>query len=293
MSKGSDNFRGAALMMASTAGFVFNDAMIKLAADNISLFQIIFLRGLLASTLMALLAWKTKSLLPVLRKSDWSLLAYRVVGEIGATLCYLTALFNMPLANATAILQVLPLAVTLGAALFIGESIGWRRYLAIIIGFVGVLIIIRPGVSGFNTYSLWVLAAVAFIALRDLTTRRISAHVPSTFVALLASVAITVTGAVFATSMDWKPVDATNLKLLVAAALFLICGYLFGVMAMRVGQISFISPFRYSTLIWAIILGFIVFGETPDGWTTIGSAIVIFTGIYTFYRERKIENINQ
>ena len=283
----SDNIRGAALMSASMAGYVCNDALVKLASSDLGLFQIMCLRGLVTTTLLGCIAWRMKSLLPKLGRTDWYLLAFRMAGETGATLCYLTALFHMPIANATAILQALPLAVTLGAAVFLGQRVGWRRYLAIGAGFIGVLIIIRPGAEGFNAYALWALGAVAFVVLRDLTTHRLSARVPSIFAALLGSVAIAATGAVLSPTMAWQPVDGRDVVLLGAAALFLIVGYLFGVMTMRVGEISFISPFRYSVMIWAIFLGVVVFGEVPDGMMLLGVAIVIGTGIFTFHRERK------
>lgn len=291
MIKSSDNFRGAALMAASMACYVTNDSLVKLVAGNLGLSQIILLRGLMATAFLLALAIHRKSIFPVLGKSDWKIVAYRLTGEVGATLCYLTALFNMPLANATAILQALPLAVTLGAALFLGEAVGWRRYMAILIGFAGVLIIVRPGSEGFNVFSMWALAAVVFIVLRDLTTRQLSPHVPSIFVSLMTSLAITITGAVMSLFTVWDPVSAGDLKLLGVAALFLIFGYLTSVMTMRVGEISFVSPFRYTVLIWAVILGYVVFGDVPDGWTLLGGAIVVLMGVYTFYRERKIKKL--
>jgi drug/metabolite transporter (DMT)-like permease len=199
----------------------------------------------------------------------------------------------MQLANATAILQALPLAVTLAAAIFLREAVGWRRYLAIMVGFAGVMIIVRPGSEGFNAYSLWALGAVVFIVLRDLATRRLSVHVPSIFVAFLASVAVTITGAVLSPILAWKAVGVGDIQLLGGAALFLVIAYLFGIMTMRVGDISFVSPFRYTSLIWAIILGFAVFGDIPDSWTLLGSAIVVLMGIYTFYRERKMQRLDR
>lgn len=289
MLKGSDNFRGAALMAASMAAYVLNDTIIILLSGSLSIFQVMFLRGLFATALLGLIAWRRKAIFPALMKADWRLMILRLVGEVGGTLCYLTALFNMPLANATAILQALPLGVTLAAAVFLREAVGWRRYLAIIIGFAGVLIIVRPGSEGFNAYSLWALAAVVFIVLRDLATRRLSVQVPSIFVAFLASVVITITGAALSPIMAWKPVGPGELQLLGGAALFLVFAYLFGIMTMRVGEISFVSAFRYTIMIWAIILGFVVFGDIPDTWTLLGSAIVVLMGIYTFYRERKIQ----
>ena len=286
MNFSSDNFRGAALMAASMAAFVLNDTLIKLASENLSLFQAVFLRGLFTTAFISLVAWYKRVLFHPIIKADRRILVFRVAAEIGATLCFLTALFNMPIANATAILQALPLAVTLCAAMFLGEPVGWRRYLAIIIGFIGILIIIRPGSDGFNAYSFWAMGAVCFVVIRDLTTRRLSPQVPSLLVALMTSVAITITGALLSPTMEWKPVTGHSLTLLGSAAVFLIFGYLFSIMTMRVGEISFISPFRYTNLIWAIIIGIVIFGEIPDGWTLIGSAIVVVMGIYTFYRER-------
>ncbi len=287
MTQTSDNFRGALLMAASMAGYVLNDSFVRTVSEGMGLFQIMLLRGLFVTAMLALIGWHRKAVFPTISKADWRLLIMRVIGEVGATLCFLTALFNMPFANASAILQVLPLAITLGAAVFLGEHVGWRRYLAIIVGFVGVIIIVRPGSENFNAYSLWAMAAVVFIVLRDLSTRKLARHVPSIFVALVSSISITLTGAALSPTLAWKAVDFGDLAYLGGAAAFLTFGYLFSIMTMRIGDVSFISPFRYTSLIWAIILGFVVFGEVPDGWTLVGSAIVVLMGIFTFYRERK------
>ena len=293
MLKGSDNFRGAALMAASMAFFVINDSLVKLASDNLGLFQIILLRGLMASALLALVALKRKSIFPILNRSDWKILTFRLIGEVGATLCYLTALFNIPIANATAILAALPLAVTLAAAVFMGEPVGWRRYLAIMVGFAGVLIIVRPGSEGFNAYSIWALGAVGFVVLRDLSTRLLSAHVSSIFVSLLTSIAITVTGGVMSLFLVWEPVGAVEIRLLAAAAMLMVFAYLTSVMTMRVGEIGFVSPFRYTALLWAKALGVFIFGDVPDTWTLLGITIIVLMGIYTLYREKKIKKLDQ
>lgn len=284
----SENMRGGAFMAISMAAFAINDANMKLAAEHLTLFQAIFLRGIFTTLLLAGLAYYKKDLIFHLPKGDRKTLALRLVGEIGGTLCFLNALFHMPLANATAILQALPLAVTLAGALFLKEVVGWRRYLAIGIGFAGMLIIVRPGSDGFNEYSLWAIAAVFFIVVRDLFTRRLSPAIPSLMVALLTSIAIMTVGGIFSTVTEWKPVSVEGIALLAAASVFIIFGYLFSVMTMRVGDISFSSPFRYTVLLWAIILGYFVFGDVPDQWTLLGSAIIVVTGIYTFYRERAV-----
>ncbi len=284
----SDNVRGAVFMAVCMAFFVLNDTVMKLAAGQFSLFQAMFLRGIAATAMIGLLAWYQNAFSYIISRKDRRILIVRIVGEVGATLAFLNALFNMPLANATAILQALPLVVTLAAALFLREAVGWRRYLAIIIGFSGVLIIVRPGAEGFNIFSVSAIAAVLFVTLRDLATRQLSAGIPSVLVTFLASFMVMTTGAALSPLMEWKPVEISGLFLLFVAAVFIIFGYLFSVMAMRVGEISFASPFRYTILIWAIILGYVVFGDVPDSWTIFGTAIIVATGMFTFYRERQV-----
>jgi drug/metabolite transporter (DMT)-like permease len=196
----------------------------------------------------------------------------------------------MPIANATAILQALPLVVTLASAIFLKEAVGWRRYTAIMVGFIGVLIVVRPGSNGFNSYSFWALVAVLFITVRDLFTRKLSSGVPSLYAAVTAAFGITVAAGLLSPTMEWRPVSSEHLWMLVVAACFLVVGYIFGIMTMRVGDISFASPFRYTNLIWAIVIGFIVFGDPLDSATLTGGTIIVVMGIYTFYRERQLNN---
>ncbi|HSF96988.1 MAG TPA: DMT family transporter [Thermohalobaculum sp.] len=284
----SDNMRGAVYMMVCMAAFVINDALMKSVSGGLTVFQAMFLRGIAATTLVGLLAAYKGALLHRPAPGDGRLLVTRLVGEIGGTICFLTALFHMPIANATAILQSMPLAVTLGAALFLREPVGWRRYLAIAIGFSGVLVIVRPGAEGFNTYALFAVTAVAFMVLRDLSTRRLSRSVPSLFVAFTTAAAITLTGGAVSAFQPWPEVPMTTVGTLAVAAGFLFVGYLFNVMTMRSGEIGFVAPFRYTILIWAILLGVVVFGEIPDSQMLAGSAIVVGTGVYTFYREQRL-----
>lgn len=284
----SDNFRGALFMIVAMAGFVLNDTMMKLVFADLDLFQAIFLRGLLLSLLIAVPALHQGQLFHRPARQDRRLLGLRVVGEIGSAVCFLTALYHMPIANATAILQSIPLAITLAAALFLGEQVGWRRYSAIAVGFAGVMIIVRPGAEGFNVYALWALAAVGFMVLRDLSTRGFSQGLPSLFAAFVTALCTGLFAGGVALTRDWQPLALEHLGLLGASAGFLFFGYVFSIKAMREGEVAFVSPFRYTILIWAIILGIVVFGDIPDGWTLLGAAIVVFMGIYTFYRERRL-----
>ena len=281
------NLEGALFMMASMLGFVCNDTLIKTLAGEMPLFQAIFLRGLAATALLAGLAAAQGALVHRVAAEDRPRLGLRITAEVGATLCFLTALFHMPIANATAILMVLPLAVTLAAAWFLGEPVGWRRYSAILVGFLGVLVIVRPGGAGFNAFALLALAAVGFLVLRDLITRRFSHGMPSVFAALATSIAITAVGGGLALATGWVQPTTAHLVTLAAAAGCLVVGYVFGVMTMRVGEVGFVSPFRYTVLIWAIILGALVFDEFPDAFTLAGSAVVVGTGLYTLHREQR------
>ncbi len=197
------------------------------------------------------------------------MVALRTLGELGgATYGFLMALFNMPIANVTAILQALPLTVALAAALFLGEPLGWRRLGAILAGFAGgVMLIVQPGGGdGFTVWSLYALVAVAFITLRDLASRRLSPPAtPSLTVSLVAAIAICLAGGVGSMTETWAPpIGLREWTLLILAALFILGGYLASVAVMRVGEIGFVAPFRYTGLLWALVLGWLFFGDWPD-----------------------------
>lgn len=273
-------------MSASMLAFVLNDGQMKYLFADISIYQAIFLRGLLTIPLIAALAWHQRQLFIRLSRSDWKFVALRALGEIMATVGFLTALAHMPLANVTAILQALPLTVTMAAALFLAEPVGWRRWTAIGVGFVGVMIIVRPGLEGFSIYSLSALFAVACVTLRDIATRRLSSEAPSLFVALITAIAITGLGAVMVPSITWVQPTGSMWLVITGASVAIIFGYLFSIMTMRVGEIGFVAPFRYTAMVWAILMGILIFGEWPDAYTITGTAVIVITGLYSFHRER-------
>ncbi len=286
LSPSQENFRGAGFMALSMAGFVCNDAAIKWISGDLPLFQILFLRGVFTILLVGGLAWYRGELLFRPSAREARMIALRVIGEIGGAICFLTALFNMPLANAWAIMQAMPLTVTFGAALFLGEKVGWRRYGAVFIGFLGVMVIVRPGLEGFNSFALWAVAAVGLVSIRDLATRGLPRSVPSLYITMATAVAVTVVSGAVLPFIEWRPVTPSHLGYLAGASCLLTVGYLFGVMAMRQGEIGFVQPFRYTIVIWSTVVGFLVFGDLPDFWTLVGTAIVVGMGFYTFHRER-------
>lgn len=282
----NDNLLGAALMTCCVLAYVLNDAVMKLLFADIDFFQAIFLRGLVSLPPLLILAFMTKTLLQKYSTKNQRLMIIRILAEIGTTVTFLTALKHMPLANVTAILQSLPLAITMAAAIFLGEPVGWRRWSAICVGFTGVLIIIRPGLAGFNSYSLLALAAVILLTVREISTRQLDNKIPTVTVALSTTLGITAFAALMLIGTEWADINFASWSLIIAAAAAVTVATLLSVVAMRTGDIGFVSPFRYTSLIGAIGLGILLFGDWPDGITLLGAAIIAFAGIYSLYREQ-------
>jgi S-adenosylmethionine uptake transporter len=278
---GRDDLRGAALMMGSMAAFVLNDACVKWLAQGMPTFQAVTLRGVAATALLIALARATGALSRPIPAAERGRVALRVAAEIGAFLPFVVALQHMPLANVTAILQALPLTIAAAGALFLGERVGPRRWACIALGFAGVLMIVRPGLDGFDAWALLALLSVALITLRDVVTRRLSAEVPSLKVAILTAAGVTLLALVLSVGEPWQMPDPRRWAAIGAAACFILGGYLFSVMAVRAGEVSFVAPFRYTALIWALLLGWLVFGDWPDGPTLLGAALIAAAGAAT------------
>ncbi|MGE0767341.1 MAG: DMT family transporter [Hyphomicrobiaceae bacterium] len=282
------NLVAIAAMVGSQAVFTVNDTLMKLAARDMPGGQAIFIRSLLLCVLAGLIGYVMGAFRRCPERRHWPLLGLRSIGDVGATFLYLAALFNMPIADATAILQFLPLAITAGAALFLGEPVGWRRWLAAAVGLVGVLIIIRPGTSAFNIWSLVALAAVAAIVLRDLSTRRVDKGIPTILLTAISGASLSVASCAFALTETWRLPSPSGLAMLTGATLFVLAGYYLIIEAMRRGEVAVVSPFRYSVILWAILAGMTVFGEKPDPIALLGTAVVMAAGLYTFFRERQL-----
>lgn len=284
-----DNMRGVVYMNIAMLAFSVNDTFMKAAMEVLPLFQSIAIRGALAlAALLVIAAVQPGGLALWPAGRDRGVIALRTLAEVVGTVLFLAALMHMPLANLSAILQSLPLAVTLVGAVVFGDKVGWRRTLAIAIGFVGVMLIVRPGTAGFDEWSLMGLGSVAGVVVRDLATRALSVRVPSVVVAIWAAASVMATGALGVAYEGWEPVRLHEALMLLGAAGALVVGYMYVVMVMRVGDIGFVAPFRYMALLWAILFGWVLFGTLPDGWTLAGSLIVVATGIYTLWRERRV-----
>ncbi|MBL3704803.1 EamA family transporter [Sulfitobacter sp. BDSS02] len=284
-----DNLRGAVLMTVAMFLFALEDMFIKLMAGAMPTWQIVLSLGLGGSAIYAMLI--------LLRGQSLFTRGYlsfpvfmRCLGELIGTTGFVTALAYTPISSASAILQATPLAVTLAAAIFMREPVGWRRWSAIFIGFLGVLLVVRPGMEGFNALSLFAVIGVIGLALRDISTRGVHGQVSTYQLSFLAFLTLIPTSLILGFVTQDMPVvpDKMLWALIVGSIVFAALSYYAIVAAMRIGEVSFVTPFRYSRMLFALLVGFLVFGERPDALMLLGATIIVASGIYTVLRERKL-----
>jgi drug/metabolite transporter (DMT)-like permease len=279
------NRRGILFMCAAMGCFVVNDSLVKYASQSMPSAQLIFIRGVMATLLVLLLVRSTGAARrtgEVMR--GW--VAVRAWVDAVGTFTYLIALFHLPIVNATAIMMTSPLIIAMLAAIFMGERVGASRWLAIVLGFVGVLLIIQPRAEGFNAYSLVCLFGTLLMSVRDLLTRRVPAGVPSTVITLATALAVTLLSGGVSAVQGWQEFGVFEFALLAMASVFLAGGYYGIVVGMRHGEMSVIGPFRYSGLIWALVVGFAVWGDLPNTMAWLGIGLLTASGLYVVYSER-------
>ncbi len=283
-----DNLRGAALMIGSMGLFAVEDLLIKKAALMLPVGEILFVLGLFSMLLFGgLVLMQRQSLMPRELRHPYVLM--RNGSEIVGTFGFVTALALTDLSSASAILQALPLAVTLMAALFLGETVGWRRWSAISVGFFGVLLIVRPGTDGFEPASLYAVLGVLAFALRDLTTRIAPKALTSIQLAQWGYAMMMMLGLAMVQSVGGlRPIPHDAVWLLVGIVFIGALGYYMVVEALRISDLSAIAPFRYSRLIFAMALAILFLGERPDAFTLAGAALIIASGLYALARERAL-----
>jgi drug/metabolite transporter (DMT)-like permease len=279
--------RGITAMVAAQLVFLLNDVLNKLASERLPMGEIIFIRGVFATLLVSgvVVALGLHRQLPLLRHR---LVVGRVIGELGGTFFFLVALFHMPIGNAMIIFQAVPLMVTAGAAVFFREAVGWRRWSAVGVGFLGVLIVVRPGLGGFDVFGVLVLISVLFVAFRDLATRAMPPGIPTLCLTLITAISVTTMGGVMGLTEDWVFPNARELAEVGGASVFLSAGYVTSILAMRNGDMSVTASFRYVAVVFAVAAGFVVWGDVPDVATVVGSLVIIGAGLYTLYREHKV-----
>lgn len=282
-----ENLRGAAIMVLAMFLFALEDMLIKLMAAALPIGQIVGMLGV-GSALLLGIALRSQGVPLFTRQILTGPIILRAFGELIGTIGFVTAIALIPLSTASAILQATPLFVTMGAALFFQESVGWRRWSAVVVGFLGVLMIIKPGLDGFSWQSLFAVQGVVGLAIRDLATRRVPPDTSSlqlsfwAFLVLIPAALIMITAN--GETLIWP--RGTALYYFVGALLIGIGAYYSITAAMRQGEISFVTPFRYSRIVFALIIGVYVFDERPDALMLAGAFIVVASGLYTLWREQ-------
>ena len=284
--------RGILFMLLAMAGFALEDLFIKLLSSHLPVSQILFILGFSGTAVFLVIALLTHA--PILHRDLLNRpVIVRTLCELFAALFFTSAIALTPLSSVASILMTTPLMVTMGAAIFFGEKVGWRRWTAIMIGFFGVLLVLRPGFDSFMPASLLAVIATIFLAVRDLATRTMQIDISTTTVSIYAFFAMGISG-FFAMPFFSAMVIPYSIEIvyLISAVFVGVIGYYAIVLATRNGDVSVISPFRYSRLVFAMLLSIIILRERPDLLTLSGAAIIVASGIYSFIREGHLKQIH-
>jgi drug/metabolite transporter (DMT)-like permease len=276
--------RAGLLMVLAMGSFVGNDTIVKLVGESLPVGEIVAVRGLFAVLILGAIC-AAQGLLQNLPGLANRPLLLRSAFDVISTIAFVTALMHMPIANLTSVMQAVPLAVALLSAVFLGERAGWQRMAAIVGGFIGVLMIVKPSPASFDAYQLLALVIVFFVAVRDILTTRIPVRIPTFVVALANACFVMLGGALLALFQGVQWPAAWQVGLLALAACFLSAGYLFMVATLRVGELTATAPFRYSVMVFSIFSGIVVFGEFPDKIAMLGMALIVVSGLYAAHRE--------
>lgn len=280
-----DNRIGILWMVYAASVFILNDAIVKTVLARVPMAQMVVVRGVMAIALIAFVAWRMGALVR-LDQTFRGWVGLRAGCEGVATFLYLAALYHLPLANATAIHMSSPLFIAVLALVFLGEQVDRRRWLAIGVGFLGVLLVIQPSADGFNVYAWLCVVATLIYAGRDLMTRKIPVGVPSIVVTLATASVVVAMAAVALVYQGWTPMQWSDVGLLAIASVCLASAYHAVIASVRRGEVSVVAPFRYVGLLWAVVLGALVWGDVPNtlAWTGIG--LLVGAGLYMIHQQR-------
>ena len=280
------NLRGILAMSASVIAFIFNDALIKLAAETVPAIQAIGLRGVFATFWCALALLVTGAWRHVGRIASKPVLL-RGGLEAASAIAYLIALFHIPFAVATAVNMATPIFLTVLAVIVLREDVRWRRWLAIVAGFVGVLMVVQPHPGQVDVWTWLVVLASLVAAGRDLMARYLPAGMPTLVMSFASATAVALVGVPWALIEGWQPMQWREIGLLLASSLLLAAGYQFVVLALRSNaEFSVVSSFRYTSVLWGIAIGYVVWGDVPNALALAGIAVIVGAGLYILHRER-------
>jgi drug/metabolite transporter (DMT)-like permease len=278
--------RGILAMIFGGAFFVFNDVLVKLATSTIPIGQLLLIRGLFAITLVIGFITVTGNL-KNMKAAIKPIVILRATCEVMVTLTYITAIAQLPIGDITSIMQATPIIMTILCAILRIELVDFKRWLAVLIGFAGVLLITQPGGASFTVYSLIALASATFVAIRDLITRRISNEIPPQIVILTTTIFATFGGVILGVGEEWRMPSEVEFVYLGGAAVMVSLGNALMVTAYRNADIAILSPLRYLVVVWAAGTGIFIFGERPGLAAIIGTILVVGSGLFMGYREQK------
>ena len=273
-------------MVASSGVLTINDAVIKWLTQGYPVGEVIAVRGTLLIAI--LLAWAAVTgNLASLRVRSWSLQGARGVLMAASTYLFVTALSLMPIADAIAIAFAGPIIATALAALLLGEAVGWRRWVAVAVGFLGVVLMVRPTPELLRVVAFVPLAAACVGALRDVVTRHMGSSGESTAAVVLVSTAVVTLAGFASAPFGWAPLRTSDLVLFAAGAILVGLAQALMVESLRLGEVGLVVPFKYTSLVWALVLGALVWGELPDSWTWSGGVLIVGAGLYIGHREAR------
>jgi drug/metabolite transporter (DMT)-like permease len=278
------NQRGIVAICGCMASYTVNDVLVKQILHDYPVGEVIFVRGLISVLLIGgfvLALGHARQLLAAMS----GLMASRSVCDGLSSVCFIAALAHMALANVAAVLQIGPLLITALSVLFFREAVGWRRWTAVGVGFVGALLVIKPIPSAIDVWAIVAAGSALFAALRELYNRKIDHGVPTVVIAFWGAVGITLFGTLFAFTENWRTFAAGDLIQLFVASVFVGIAIYLMALGFRNVDLSVVAPFRYSYLITSALAGYLIFGELPDGWSIAGAALIVGSGLYALHRE--------
>jgi len=276
-----------ACMLAGTAVLVLNDAIVKALTAGYPTGQILFVRGLFVLPWIVLLALRSGGLASLMVRSVAGQ-ALRGACVIASAFLFVTGLRHLTLTDAIAVAFTGPLFITALAPLVLGERVGWRRWLAVSAGFCGVLVMLRPGSDTLQWAVLFPLGAAIFGGLRDLITRRIARTETTVAVLATTTAAVLLAGLATAPFIEWVPLRRDDLAWFAASGALIAVAHTLMIEAFRLGEAGLVAPFKYSSLLWGTLIGFVMFGDLPDLWTILGALVIVVAGLYVLHRERTL-----
>lgn len=279
-------YRSIVAMLAAQAVFTFNDTCMKLVTEVLPLGETLVLRNAIAAAGILMFAAVRGGLLwpeEVLRSRAFS---WRLVGEVASTILFFSALARMPIGDITGICQITPLAITAAGAVLLGEKAGWRHWIAAIVGFLGVLLIVQPGTTTFTWAAVLAIGANAFGVVRDLATRVIGPTISTLTLTISSVFAVLLSGFALAPFETWQWPGLRELAIMLFGSGCLALGYVLLIASLRMGDLATVSPFRYSSIVWAVLAGYVLWGDIPKATPALGIVIVVAAGLYALHQER-------